>query len=168
MTKQEFSTLAATLKASYSNSKFFTTREQVDVWYEMLCDLPYPDANRSVQKYIRTNRFPPSIAEIREGAVEMPNLPNAAEAWAMVRKAARNGLYDSAREYAALPEPVQRALGSRNALFDMAMMDDYTIELQQSRFMRVYETETTRAKERALIPAKVMAMIETTCERLPG
>ena len=154
MTRKEFSQIAMTLRTAYSTNKdFLATADSLDVWFEMLKDLPCQAASYAVQRHIMTSRWPPTIAEIRRGATPEPEIPNAAAAWMLVRRAARNGLHGSAEEYAALPEPVQRALGDRRTLFDLAFLDDYAIELKQAQFVRAYEIEMTRAREQALLPA---------------
>ena len=160
MDKKEFTTLIATLKASYNSKDFLATKEQIAVWFEMLKDLPYNVASYSVQKHIMTNKYPPTIAEIRQGTVSPSQFISSAEAWSLVAKAARNGIYNAQKEFDALPEAVQRAIGSPDMIRNMAMDNESAMTVQQSHFIRAYNSEVEKAKERALIPASVMGLIE--------
>lgn len=68
MTREEFLILAKAMKAVWSDPKFLPDKDAFDVWYEMLHDVPYRDAAVGLKAYMKTGKFPPTIADIREKA----------------------------------------------------------------------------------------------------
>ena len=170
MTQEQFSTLVKGMKAVYSDPKFIADKYAADIWFQMLNDLPYEVASTAVQRHILTSTFPPTVADIRNGAVMLttPQGMNAEEAWACAKKAIRNGIYHAEEEFEQLPEAVQKAIGSPNSLRELAMMDsDELNTVEKSHFIRTYNTELGRMKENAMLTDKVKALINTTLERLP-
>ncbi len=69
MTKEEFKILCKIMKAVYPQPTFLPDAYAFKVWYELLEDLDYTVAQAAIEKYILTNKFPPTIADIREYAV---------------------------------------------------------------------------------------------------
>lgn len=65
MTFDEFKNIAMAIREAYPNSSAMKTEEGIQIWYEMLKDLEYADMTNAVSKYIKSNRFPPAISEIR-------------------------------------------------------------------------------------------------------
>lgn len=65
MTRQEFAQLAAAMKSAYQRNGFMADLETVSVWYELLKDIPYGQLAAAVQKYIKCETFPPTIADLR-------------------------------------------------------------------------------------------------------
>lgn len=58
-------------------------KEMVEMWYEMLEDIPFDNAMSAVKASVATSPFPPSIAEIRDYATRLttPKRLSADEAW---------------------------------------------------------------------------------------
>ena len=56
------------MKAVWTDPKFLPDKAAFDVWYQMLSDLPYRDAAIGLSAYMKTGKFPPTIADIREKA----------------------------------------------------------------------------------------------------
>lgn len=71
MTKEEFKILCKIMKAVYPQPTFLPDAYAFKVWYELLEDLDYTVAQAAILKYILTNKFPPTIADIREYAVSV-------------------------------------------------------------------------------------------------
>lgn len=65
MTQQEFTNVAAYLKAAYPANNFLPTREVIAVWYEDLKDLDGQVCMKAMREYVKNNDFPPTIAGIR-------------------------------------------------------------------------------------------------------
>lgn len=68
MTREEFLILAKAMKAVWTDPRFLPDKAAFDVWYQMLSDLPYRDASIGLGAYMKTSKFPPTIADIREKA----------------------------------------------------------------------------------------------------
>lgn len=149
MTYQEFAKVAVTLKAVYSSPNFLPDKEAVQVWYELLKDLPYSVASEAVRRYVMTEKFPPTPAGIRERVADMveDRALSELEAWTKAYRAIMRGIYHSEEEFAKLPPAVQDAVGSPKSLEDWAKMDSNAIESTvQANFYRAYRSVLKRRK----------------------
>ncbi len=149
MEREQFKTLVKGMKAVYSDPKFIADKDAFDVWYSLLQDLDYDIASQAIQKYMMSNRFPPTIADIRAGATDFtaPQELNEMEAWSLVSKAIRNSGYNSAEEFAKLPPLVQKAVGLPSQLRTWALDENYNEEVAMSSFQRAYRSELKRHEE---------------------
>lgn len=164
MTRDEFKILVKAMKAVYSSENFIADKDAFNVWFELLKDLPYEQANLAIQKYMTSEKFPPTIADIRTKATEIvaPAEESMSElqAWALVQKALRNSGYNSEEEFAKLPDACQRAVGTAANLKEWALMDsDQVATIEQSHFIRNYRTSVQRMKEEARLPENVRMLI---------
>ena len=64
MTKQEFSMYAMALRTFYPREKLLQTQEAMELWYQMLKDIPYAKAQADLIEWAKYNKWSPSIAEI--------------------------------------------------------------------------------------------------------
>lgn len=164
MTREEFAVLVKAMKAVYSSENFIADKDAFNVWYGLLQDLPYEQANLAVQKYMTSERFPPTIADIRTKATEIiapvEESMSELQAWALVQKAIRNSVYHAEEEFAKLPEACQRAVGTAANLKEWALMDsDQVATIEQSHFVRNYRASVQRMKEEARLPENVRMLI---------
>lgn len=106
--------------------------------------------------------FPPTIGQVKTkmrllvGSDELTE----AEAWNLVSKAVKNGLYGAVEEFEKLPPAVKRIVGSPSQLRDWASMDSDTLHsVVASNFQRSYKVVATREKEIAALPDDVKKLI---------
>ena len=152
MEREEFKILVKAMKAVYAQPTFIPDKDAFDVWYGLLQDLPYEQANLAIQKYMTSERFPPTIADIRTKATEIiapvEESMSELQAWALVQRALRNSGYNSEEEFAKLPEACQRAVGTAANLKEWALMDsDQVATIEQSHFGAADERRGTSAGE---------------------
>ena len=164
MTRGEFKTLVKGMKAVYAQPTFIPDQDAFNVWFGLLQDLPYEQANLAIQKYMTSERFPPTIADIRTKATEIiaPAEESMSElqAWALVQRALRNSGYNSEEEFAKLPEACQRAVGTAANLKEWALMDSERVEtVEQSHFIRNYRTTVQRISEEKKLPESIRLLI---------
>lgn len=81
-------------------------KDQVLHWYEHLKDVPFEAAMENLREHIRTERFPPTISDIRRGySEEKSTVPGAEETRQWLREV------DRMRERAVpMPEHVRKEL----------------------------------------------------------
>lgn len=151
MTRKEFSILATSIKAVHAN--MFQDTMALDVWYSLLKDLPYKAAADSLQRHLQTNRFPPTVADIRKGAIpQADGGMSELEAWALARKAIRIDPEQAKEQYDKLPPVVQRAIGTVSNLCQWGMLpSDEVGTVIQSQFLRSYRIVRDRAADEAVI-----------------
>lgn len=71
MTAKEFGILADAIKTYFPRDNVLPTENAMRLWYSELKDLPYQVAQTALRKYVATNKFAPTIADIREQAAEL-------------------------------------------------------------------------------------------------
>ena len=162
MTVDEFAKLADAFKTYFPRDNMLPTDESMELWFDMLNDLDYKSAYASLKKHVSTSRFPPTIADIREGATDFaaPNELNEMEAWSLVSKVIRNSGYNSAEEFAKLPPLVQKAVGLSSQLRTWALDENYNEEVAMSSFQRAYKSELKRHEELLKMPQNIRNLIE--------
>lgn len=160
--------------AYYAKQNEQQRMEAVNLWAELFADEPAQLVAAAVKSIIvgSVNPFPPSIGEIKNKMHDLtaPAELSETEAWALVSKAVRNGIYGYESEYAKLPPTVQAAVGRAEQLKEWAVMDEETVQsVVASNFMRGYKTAMKRERETALIPDSVKALLNgVTQAMLPG
>lgn len=163
MTREEFGIIAMALKSVYNAPNFIATNDAINIWYDLLKDLDYNTCNLAVREYMSTESKIPTPADIRKKAMSCTSAPqmNENEAWALVSRALRNGIYGAEREFNNLPPTVQKAVGSANNLHNWATSDYDTIEtVIASNFMRTYRGVVARESEMQQIPTQMRDLIE--------
>ena len=153
MNRKETQGVLALLRAAYPNFYKGQTKEDllavVNLWQIQFADFACEDVIRAVHALIatRTEGFPPTIGAVKEQAAKLTEKSSLseAEAWAMVSRAARNGLYRCREEYDKLPPAVQKAVGDAEQLRTWAAMDEETVaSVVASNFARSYRTVLAR------------------------
>jgi hypothetical protein len=99
VTEYEFAMLAATLKSVYQRDSFMSDSEGVAIWYELLKDIPYDQLAAAVQKYIKCETFPPTIADLRR-YVNIAAGNDWSVAWNKLQSGAKAKEVDYAGQYA--------------------------------------------------------------------
>lgn len=164
MTKTEFAKMADAMKTYYPSANILPNKEAMQLWYEELKDMPYEVAAISLRKHVSTNKFPPTIAEIRSGAMEAIEEPQDwARGWDQFRRAVRKyGYYRPEEAFASMDEltgDIVRRLGWTELCMSENMMQD------RANFRMIYEQEQKRRKEKAVLPPNLQKQIEVLREK---
>ena len=167
MNREETLAILAVLKLAYPSAFRDLGRTDAEatvrLWQKHFADVPYEEADLAVSLLIDTRGpgYTPTIGEVKNllRGLRAPEGLGAEEAWALVSKACRNGLYGSREEFAKLPPEVRSAVGSPERLRAWAAMDRETVEsVVASNFMRGYRAHAAREKELALLPAAMRGL----------
>ena len=177
MTRPETLAVMSILKAAYPGYYRDMKRQDaeavVNLWAEMLSDYPAGLVAAAVKAHIAGDRkgYPPHIGAIIAaiGDISRPSCLTEGEAWALVAKALRNSSYGSEKEFAALPETLQRLVGHPSQLREWAMMDADTVQsVVQSNFMRSYRARVESEKRFAAMPPEIRAKLKNAANQLPS
>ena len=165
MTFNEFKVLAKGMKAVYTSQNFLPDADSVKIWYELLKDLPYELANVAIQRHMATNKFPPTVAEIRAAAVESVYKPvDWSDGWEQFRKAvSRYGYYQQEAALNSLDDLTRRVvkrLGWKQLCESENQMQD------RANFRMIYEQEQQREEEKAALPTGLKTQIEKLQEEV--
>ena len=177
MDRNDAMKILTVLKAAYPHS-FKGLRQKdaealIQLWQTMFAAESYEQVNAAVAALISTRKegYTPTIGEVKERLAFAREQASGGiseqEAWAMVEKACRNGLYGYQKEFDALPPEVRRAVGAPEQLKAWAAMDADTVNsVVASNFMRNYRTQKQRDKERAMLPTSVLETISIAANNL--
>ncbi len=174
MNFKEFGILADSIKTYFPRDNILPRPNAMELWYDALKDISYQNASIALKKHIMTNKFPPTIADIRGNAVELnPDIQfqeiNEMAAWGLVLKAMRNSIYHSEEEFAKLPPLVQKAVVSPAQLREWAMAEDIDgtwMNVTQSNFMRTYRAEMTRDREMKKLSPDILRLMVDSSDKI--
>lgn len=170
MTKEEAAKIVGIILFNYPNTLRDVSDEAyityVENWHFFFKDDSYAEVLAAVQKIISSSqeRFAPNIGMIRE-QMRKNREPKGGlseqEAWELVKRALRNGLYGYKEEFAKLPPTVQRCVGSENMIREWAAMESETLDsVVASNFMRSFRAIRQSAEEDARTPAAMREQLE--------
>lgn len=179
MTRDETTAILGVLQTAFPAFYRTATRQDamnaIVLWSELFADDPAEIVSAAVKALIatKTEGYPPTIGEVKAKmqALSGPGELAEGEAWALVEKATRNGIYGYREEFEKLPPVVQKAVGSANQLREWATLNSDELKtVVASNFMRSYKTIQKRENEIAMIPADVRSLLTAVADRLslPG
>lgn len=159
MDKKEFIKLTMALKTYYPKDNLLPNDYAISLWYEQLKDLNYNLAMNGVVKYVSTNKFPPSIADIRECAVDVSGIRVAdwGNGWEQVNRAIR--VYGRSRADEALESmdditrQVVKNLGFSNLCISINQTTD------RANFRTLYEELAKKEYINQVLPAGLKKVI---------
>lgn len=161
MERREFAILAAAMKTTYHKEKdLMPNQEAMEIWYQHLCDIPFPVAEAALHKWTQTNKWSPSIAELREVAATVSNgeIADWGEGWEKVLKAIRtHGMYNISGALASL-DPMTRQAVERVGFREICMSENISVE--RANFRMVYENLAEREKTRQQVALPLQKAIE--------
>ena len=165
MNKTEFGIFASALRTYYPREALLPNKEAMELWYRELQDIPYPVAEASLRKWVSTNKWSPSIAEIREMTAEIKHGEKLdwGEAWERTMLAIRK--YGSYRPKEAMDslDPLTRKVVERMGFRELCMSEN-TMQ-DRANFRMIFETLAEREKKQrqiALPLQEVIAQLQTS------
>jgi len=173
MTREETKELLMMIRALYPN---FTVKPEemtptINAWHLMLKDYPAEAVKAALEIYVKTNNtgFAPSASQLI-GCMYAPKKSEQlteGEAWALVKKAIRDGGYHARERYDELPEIVQRAVGDASMIHQWAMCDsDEVNSVIMSNFQRTYKALLSKQEFNDKVPSQLREAITGTNERM--
>lgn len=167
MTRDETIKILMAIQAAYPNYRPQDKTVAVNVWAEMLSDIPYEQVSIAVKAYIQTDTsgFAPSVGDIREKVRDIFSKKddlNETAAWSLVMKAIRRSTYYSEEEFAKLPPVVRRAVASPKQLREWATLEDVdgkAMTVIQANFQRTFRMEQKREQERNKLSPDILKLM---------
>ena len=174
MTFQETTKIMAVFRAAYpryyANIDVEEARRVTTLWASMLADYSYETVSNAAKALIVSSKFPPTIAEVIEKIQLLTKEPELTEgeAWSMVRKAIRNGIYGYKEEYRKLPDKVKTAIGNPLMIHEWAKVSaDELDTVVASNFMRNFRSQTKSKQEYESLPQSVKKFVEEISAKMP-
>lgn len=161
MEKELFKLIVKALKSVYTSPNFLPDTAAIGTWYEMLKDIDATVLQAAVYKYSMTNKFPPTVADLRElcGNIVAGEIPDWSAGWGTVLKCIRK--YGYMRETEALREmdDMTRTCVERLGWRELCMSENISIE--RANFRMMYEQMEARKKDTLYLPEGLLAKIAT-------
>ena len=160
MDKKEFATFAMALKTYYPRETLLPNNEAMQLWFRELQDIPFKVAEAALRKWVNTNKWSPSIAEIRETAANIQNgeIPDWGEGWEEVQRAIRkHGMYNvkgAMDSFTPLTRKVVEMLGFRN----ICVSENPAAE--RANFRQCYEIMARREQTRQQVALPLQDVIK--------
>lgn len=163
MTREETKKILMIMETTWSNYKPDRTREFVDIWTELLGDLPYPVVAAALKAYAQTDRsgFAPSVGQLRGKADELIHADELtdSEAWNLTYRAICRSAYYAEQEFEKLPAIVQKAVGGPETLRGWALAETDPNFIQAS-FKRTFNAVKEKEKTRRQMSPDLLAIID--------
>ena len=165
VSKQEFATLVLAMQAMYGD-EFIGTEEAMDVWFALLHDLDYQILSKALQKHMLTNKFKPTVAELREiyAGLICPVISDWSEGWEQVSKAIGHyGMYRTEEAMESFDEVTREAvkrLGFQNICLSENIVAD------RARFAEIYQAIQWRKRMAVNIGSALPDLQEVVNRRL--
>lgn len=160
MDKKEFALFASALRTYYSKENLLPNSQAMELWFRQLMDIPYPVAEATLNKWVATNKWSPSIAEIRELAAEIQNgkIPDWGEAWEETCKAISRYGYYRPKEAIASLSPLTRKTVERLGFTNLCLSENPTAD--RANFRQCYEIVAKREQEAQVLSLPLQQIIQ--------
>lgn len=161
MTKKEFAILTSAIRTYYPRENILPNEQAMELWYDELKDIPYNAAQLAIKAWVSKSKWSPSIADIREevGSFTRENTRTVGEAWGDVLRAVKRfGRYCEAEALDTMDDLTAKVV--KQIGFDN-ICNSENIANERSSFLKIYQIEEKREKERAQMPDKLLAAIDT-------
>lgn len=159
MTREEFMKFASAIKAYYPRDNFLPTSESKELWYAELKDVGYEEAQVGLRKYVQTNKFSPTIADIRQSVADNRSDD---EGWSRgyetMRKAIRRFGYMQESQAMESLDPITRETTRRLGWKTICMADE-TDPTIRANFRMIYEQVAGKSYEINVISSDVLEQI---------
>lgn len=164
MEKGEFAKIAMALREFYPQANILKTEVAMNLWYDMLKDIDYRAASDIVAQWVSTNKWPPTIADIREGVAKLtlPEIPDWSEGWEAVMNAIhRWGMHRESEALSSLPEIACKAV-KRIGWQNICLSEEIGVE--RANFRQIYDAIAERERKTAQLPPGLTASIARRLE----
>lgn len=168
MTRQELITIMKYFQTVYPGFYQGANQTQVaDAWLDAFGEYDAKLVQLAAKNYVKTNEFAPTIAGIMKQIRQISKTETETDLWALIQKAASNGIYNSAEEFEKLPPECQSFVGSADALKELSQIDMATMEtVVKGQFLKRVESIQSHQEVQKGLPAEVRQAISAAKMKL--
>lgn len=159
MNKIEFGHFVMALRTFYPKENILPNKQAVELWHRELQDIPYTVAEAGLRRWVSTNKWSPSIADIRSMATEVQHgsMPDWGEGWEQVLTAIRKyGMYnvpDAMESFDPITKKCVERLGFKNICMSENVATD------RANFRMLYEQIVQRKQKEQQIALPLRQLI---------
>lgn len=161
MTKKEFGTFIAAMRSFYPRETILPTKQAIELWFNQLQDIPYEIACLALNQWAATNKWSPSVAEIRESAaiITQGEAKDWGSGWEQVKKAISNfGMYRVDEAVESIEDEIAKETVKRIGFLNLCTSENPTAE--RANFRMIYEQLTERKRKEAQLPKALKELIQ--------
>ena len=152
MNKTQFASFAMALQTYYPKEGLLPNEQAVNLWYAQLQDLDYKIAELVLNKWVATNKWAPTIADIRSEAADLISgeIPDWGEGWEQVLKAiGKFGMYRQSEALESM-DAITRECVARLGFGNICISEN--ISADRANFRTLYEAIAGRKKKEMQLP----------------
>lgn len=156
MDKQEFALFTMALKTYYPRETLLPNNQAMELWFRELCDIPYNVAEMALRKWVATNKWSPSIADIREMTSGIVNGEQMTwgEAWEKALEAVRRFGYLNQKAALDSLDPLTRRCVENIGYMDLCKSENIMVE--RAHFQKIFEIYSKREQTNKQIAAPLL------------
>ena len=171
MTRDETKYILASISAVYPPHLMpKVTETTINIWHQVLQDLNCKDVSVAVVAWLTTNKYPPTISDIRERITlaKLPEIDSADAAWGkLMRAVSACGWNQPAKARSILGERIWRVIAHFSWMHFCTMpMDSESTFYAQ--FRSAYESRIRRETEQAQMPPELVIALGSMREKHTG
>jgi hypothetical protein len=164
MTKAEVTKLLTITAAMYP--KFEISNIKIELWADLIGDIPFKVAQAALKKVMMTSEFPPTVAEIRKAAAEITTPKNevmdAGQAWGEVQRALKKWGWPEPEKAMAMMSPLTQQVVKQISWREICMCEETGVI--RGQFMKMYNAMQTRKEQDKLLPENFKNQIQLIAE----
>jgi hypothetical protein len=159
--RKEFATFAMALRTYFPKENILPNQQAMELWYREIEDIPYQVAEAALRKWVATNKWSPSIADIREMTTNIQNGDPLTwgESWERALNSVRR--FGSYNQKAALEslDPLTRKCVESIGFMTLCMSENIMVE--RAHFQKIFEIYQKREQVDRQIPLALQQTINT-------
>lgn len=159
MEREEFKLLVKGMKAVYAQPTFIPDQDAFNMWFALIGDLQYDVCAVAIKKYMLTNKFPPTVAEIRELAAGIVNGDPLTwgESWERALNAVKRfGSYNKQAALDSLDSLTRKCVESIGYK-ELCMSENIMVE--RAHYQKIFEIYAKREQVQKQIPIALQQAI---------
>ena len=159
MDKKQFAAFAMALRTYYPREQILPNQQAMELWFREIQDIPFDVAEMALRKWVATNKWSPSIADIREMTAGIVNGDPLTwgEAWEKALNAVRRfGSYNKGAALDSL-DPLTRKCVESIGYLELCRSENIMVE--RAHFQKVFEVLAKREQINKQIAAPLLEAI---------
>lgn len=159
MDKKQFAAFAMALRTYYPREQILPNQQAMELWFREIGDIPFDVAEMALRKWVATNKWSPSIADIREMTAGIVNGDPMAwgESWEKALTAVRKyGSYNKAAALNSL-DPITRKCVESIGYMELCLSENIMVE--RAHYQKIFEIYSKRERTNQQIAAPLLEAI---------
>ena len=147
------------MQSAYSRWNVIPNDQTMDLWYQHLKDLDYKSLSAALSSWITTNKFPPTIADLRESCNTVQNgeIPLWSDGWEEVLRLIRS--YGYMRETEALESMSELTRETVKRMGWKTLCTSENISIERGHFRMIYNELAERHHKHSQLPPAIKKLI---------